>query len=51
MATDEKPFYQHWYRREGDPEVYDYHVLPLSYDQDNTWATCKSTYLAKEDWL
>ena len=51
MTTDEKPFYQHWYRREGDPEVCDHHVLSLSYDQDDTCATFKSTYLAKEDWL
>ena len=51
MATDDKPFYQHWYRREGDPEVCDHPALSLAYDQDNTCATCKAPYHGQEDWL
>ena len=51
LATDEKPFYQQWYRRPGDPEVCDHSVLSLMHDPDNTCASCRKPYLAKEDWL
>ena len=51
LATDEKPFYQQWYRRPGDPEVCDHPVLSLMHDPDNTCASCRKPYLAKEDWL
>ena len=29
MAADDEPFYQHWYRCEGDPEVWYHPVFPL----------------------
>ena len=51
LATDEKPFYQQWCRHRDDPEVRDHSVLSLMHDPDNTCASCRKPYLAKEDWL
>ena len=51
MALDKEPFYEHYYRKQGDPEACDHPLFPLSFDIDNTCAVCKSPYLAKEDWL
>ena len=51
IATDEKPFYQHWYQCKDDPEVCNHAVLRLSFNQNNTCARCKAFYLGKEDWL
>ena len=51
MVTDNEKFYQHWYRRERDPEVWDRPLLSLSFNQDNICVTCKGSYLSEEDWL
>ena len=40
LATDEKPLYQQWHRRPGDPEVCNHPVLALMHDPDNTCASC-----------
>ena len=51
LPTDEKIFYQQWYRRPGDPGVWYHPILSLMHDPDNTCASCRKPYLAKEDWL
>ena len=41
MALDMEPFYEHYYRNQGDPEVCDHPLLPLSFDIGNTCAVSK----------
>ena len=49
LPTDEKIFYQQRYRRPGDPGVWYHPILFLMHDPDNTCASCRKPYLAKED--
>jgi len=51
VASDSLPFHEEFYRKDGDPEVCDHPLLPLSFNPDNTCATCKGNYLGHEDWL
>ena len=50
-ANDESPFYSHWYRKEGDPEVCDHPELPLAFDVSMTCAKCRGNYKKNEEWL
>jgi len=48
-ATDEVPFYEQWYRKDGDPEVCGHPELPLSFDPSMICAKCRMQY-KKNGW-
>ena len=51
LANDSEPFYTHFYRKAGDPEVCGHDSLPLAYDVEQTCAFCKGIYEGKTEWL
>ena len=51
LANKTDPFYNEWYRKEGDPKVCRHNQLPLSYETDKTCAYCKERYKGNQEWL
>lgn len=48
ITTDETPFFEKFYRKERDPDVYDHPDLPLSFDLNNICISCRESYRGKE---
>ena len=51
LAADIEPLFTQFYRMDGDPEVCGHELLPLSFDTDQTCASCKGHYEDNVEWL